>query len=686
MNHSQTTLLKLARDRQLPHPAMLEKFNISSWLQAYEWTRGERTEERGFLNGVSWLNEHFQRVQNTRQQFTFSREAPLSANELIQAHLGAANHAFYRISEEQMALMTGQPDAAMEQYLDLKSTLTNGGVEVDPNTLNAFRLDSLCGPFWELLIKYRDDIDRVFPEARPHQLDKFIFFENETSMAQIFHSFSRIWQDLLYGEVRFFPHPNGVVLASTTPDPHLIKAVSKYRRDHHNATNAMHIVRDWKNRRLIAESLLYEGQYLHYQSSGNILSCIRWQDLSNEAQMSAFYHRAAPHYMVDEHLHPLLDSASGNTKDKAIRNVLKVWFHLATLSIQIKETALSKPSPRQWDELLDFAPRIRLDDLIDNLVRCTKMTPEDVTIVIEMLSYDARSIQNDLWSQPLLVLDEHVCFPVSALLTASIGRNFDTWLQRIDPNSKRRGKLFELDTLKVMQECRSNNPVLAEHLYWTAALKFKYAPKKFEEIDLTFALGNLIVIAELRSRRTPITPLDYHNEIFDNNGIEYKTTQASRKAERVRENLQEFCAVHYPSLIGRNDITVMPLVIINGQFHAGYPRNGVPVLDPHLLKHFLKDAQARFYGNIDETTGHMYSIPLYNSLDEAVRVFPQYASCPTLISLYNALTTQVSAKYEIPGKDLPPIFTNTLEISKVTSERYMQILEKIAEGNLRKNF
>lgn len=686
MNHTQTTLLKLARDRQLPHPALLNEFKISSWLQAYEWTRGQKNEERGFLNGVNWLNEHFQRVQNTRQQFTFSREIPLSTNELIQAHLGAANHAFYRISEEQMALIKEQPDASMEQHLDLKSTLTNCGAEIDPNTLNAYRLDSLCGPFWELLIKHRGDLDEVFPEARSHQMEKLTFFTNETSMAQLFHSFSRIWQDLLYGEVKFFPHPNGVVLASTTSDPHLIKAVSKYRRDHHNATNAMQIVRDWKKRRLIAESLLYEGQYLHYQSPGNVLACIPWRDLSDEVQMLAFYHRAAPHYMVDEHLHPILDRASSDAKDQAIRNVLNVWFHLAILSAQIKEAALSKPSPGHWHELLDFAPRIRLDELIDKLTRCTNMTAEDVRIVIEILSYDPKGIQNDLWSQPLLVLDEHVCFPVSALLTSSIGRNFDIWLKRIDPRSKRRGKLFERDVLNVLQECRANNPILAEHLYWTAAVKFRYEPKKYEEIDLTFTFGNLVVIAEVRSRRTPITPQDYHNDISDDNGIEHKTEQASRKAARVRENLQKFCAVHYPSLIGRNDITVLPLVIINGQFHAGYPRNGVPVLDPHLLKHFLKDAQARFYGNIEETTGHMYSIPLYNSLEEAVRVFPQYASCPTLISLYNALITQVSTKYEVPGKDFPPVFTTALEISKVTPERYMQVLEQIARGNLQKNF
>jgi hypothetical protein len=679
------TLLKLARDRQLPHPAMLAEFKLSSWLQAHEWTRGQGSEERGFLNGVAWLNDHFQRVKNTRQQFTFSRETPLSSNELIQAYLGSANYAFYRVSAEQMDLIAKQPDATMEQHLSLKSSLTYGQVEVDPNVLNMHRLDSLCGPLWELF-NHRNELDRLFPEDRPHQLDKLTFLENEISMAQLHHNFSRIWQGLLYGDAKFFPHHQGVVLASTTPDPHLLKAIAEYRRNHHNATNAMQIVRDWRRQRLIVEALLAPGQYLHYQGTDSSLSCTPWQGLSDTTQWLAFYHRASPHFMVDQHLHPVLDSASNDAKDQVMRNTLSVWFHLAVLAAQIKEEAASRAAPEQWDELLAFAPRFRLDELVDNLARCTNISAVDVRIVIEMLSYKASSLQHDLWSQPLLVLDEHVFFSVSALLTASLARNFDTWLTRIDPKSKRRGKLFERDILNVLQECRSGNAILAEHLCWTAAIKFRYEPKKFEEIDLTFAFGNLIVIAELRSRRTPITALDYHNEISDDSGIETKANQARLKAERVRENLQAFCAAYYPSLTGRDDLTVLPLVIINGPFHAGYPRNGVPVLDPHLLKHFLKDAEGRFYGSVEEDTGHMYSIPLYDCLDEAVQVFPEYAGCPTLISLYNALIVQTSTNHELPGKDMPPVFMTNFEIPKVTSERYMQVLEEIGKGRLRKNF
>ncbi|MNN95705.1 hypothetical protein D3C81_2145540 [compost metagenome] len=67
-------------------------------------------------------------------------------------------------------------------------------------------------------------------------------------------------------------------------------------------------------------------------------------------------------------------------------------------------------------------------------------------------------------------------------------------------------------------------------------------------------------------------------------------------------------------------------------------------------------------------------------------MFPEYASCPTLISLYNALTTEVTTKYDVLGKEFPPIYTTAFDIAEVTPERYMQVLEKIANGRLRKNF
>ncbi|WP_172666937.1 hypothetical protein [Pseudomonas chlororaphis] len=686
MYHSRKTLLKLAREGQLTHPAKLESFNLQAWIQAYEYVKDGSEMERGFLNGVAWLNENFQRVRSTRNQFTFERSEPLTANELIQAHLAAANYFFYLVSAEQMEAITQTPEASMEQHMSLKSSMTHGGIKFSPNGLNMHRLDSLCYSLRELL-KGRSDIDQLFPAARPHQLKKMIFLENETKMAQYSYNLSRIWQDLLYGETSFFPHEAGMVLISTTRSPHLIKTISEYRREHHNGFNGLEIIRDIRNHYSICETLLARSQYLKYDHNTQPVLTTSWHSLEDEIKGAARHQYFAPLYMIDKHLRPILNSSLPNSKDLIIRNILNVWFHLSVLASQIKTVGISNPTPDSWSSLKALAPKFKLDILISRLSSCTNLDKNSVASIVKMLTYEKTGTsQDDLWSQPLILLGEYCSFPVSALLTASIGRNIDTWLKKVDPKSKRRGKLFEQDLLDTLKECADTNPILGKHLNWTPAIRSKYEPKKVEEIDLTFSFGKIIVIAELRSRRTPITPLDYHNELSDKNGLNLKTEQAIRKAQRVRDNIKPFCDAHYPALSNRTDLLVIPLVIVNGQFHAGYPYNNVAVLDPHLLTHFLKDAEARFYGSIEEENSHMYSLPIYDCIDTAEQAFPEYIKNPTLIQLYNILAKETTTKYDVFGDGFPPVFSVTYDLSDVSPEVYLKSLERISNGRLRKNF
>ncbi|MDW3283020.1 hypothetical protein NQ232_25310, partial [Escherichia coli] len=112
-------------------------------------------------------------------------------------------------------------------------------------------------------------------------------------------------------------------------------------------------------------------------------------------------------------------------------------------------------------------------------------------------------------------------------------------MTKIDPNDTRRGKLFEKDLIRVLEECRNGNSVMKEHLRYTSAIEPNYHGHK-EEIDLTFSFGNLLIVVEARSRKTSITPLDYDNELFDSNGLVHKTKQAIRKAAFVKEHLEHF--------------------------------------------------------------------------------------------------------------------------------------------------
>ncbi len=79
-----------------------------------------------------------------------------------------------------------------------------------------------------------------------------------------------------------------------------------------------------------------------------------------------------------------------------------------------------------------------------------------------------------------------------------------------------------------MEECRSSNDVMRHNLSWTGSLMLKYDREQVrEEIDLTFSFGNVLVVAELRSRRTPITPLDYHNALYEDGGFSQRSSRPS---------------------------------------------------------------------------------------------------------------------------------------------------------------
>ncbi|MBO2025347.1 hypothetical protein J4733_01350 [Klebsiella pneumoniae] len=102
--------------------------------------------------------------------------------------------------------------------------------------------------------------------------------------------------------------------------------------------------------------------------------------------------------------------------------------------------------------------------------------------------------------QPLVSVEDNYVFPISAFLTASLTRNIDCWMTKIDPNDTRRGKLFEKDLIRVLEECRNGNSVMKEHLRYTSAIEPNYHGHK-EEIDLTFSFGNLLIVVEARSRK-----------------------------------------------------------------------------------------------------------------------------------------------------------------------------------------
>lgn len=671
-------LVKAARDRKLPHPAQLNQFNQKHWIEFMNQIGPLSAEALAYISGATWLNNNFHSVENTRKHICFFKGCRPEYQEMIRAHIASTNYAFWQVCDEQEEIFGDISNTAIEQMISSKTSKVGKSDPVSVNSVNMHRLDSLRGPLFELF-KYKDRMHLLFPDDRPVKLSKLDLFQAEMRMSQHFHSFASLWQDLLYGRALFAFQPKRVFFIQCHSDYHRMKTIAEFRRDHFlvtSMTEASSVIDNFQGSD-------FWSNYLRYEP-GKPLSLTPWQSLSQRSQIIAKFQPVSALIQLDDHLKSLLKRKSIPCIERKLQTVLDVWVHLSVLAVQIDEHLRTDKEINNWPTLVQLAPQFERSNLIFTLIQCCEYSETEINDAVDLLTWRGTSPQEDLWVQPLVSIEDKYIFPISAFLTASLTRNIDCWMAKIDPKDTRRGKLFEKDLVRVLEECQNGNPVMKEHLRYTAAIEPNYHGHG-EEIDLTFSFGNLLMVVEARSRKTSITPLDYDNELFDSNGLMHKTKQATRKAAFVSNHFEQFCQDYYPHLSGIKDIEVVPLVIINGQFHAGFPLNDVPIIDPALLLHFLRDSEVRFMAAAPYDK-HQYGIPLWQNLEEAQTRFRDYLSCPALIKIYNAICSESENRSNNLGPGFEEIVSLVFEMGFMGWEEHMAHVERVFPNQLVKYY
>ncbi|NRN24328.1 hypothetical protein HKT11_12135 [Serratia marcescens] len=671
-------LIKAARDGELPHPTQLNKFAQKHWIEFMNRIGPLSAEASAYISGATWLNNNLHSVVNTRKQICFFKGCRPEYHEMIRAHIASANYAFWQVYKEQKEIFEGEINTSIEQIIVSKTSKVGESDPVNVNSVNMHRLDSLRGPLFELF-KNKDCMHLLFPDDRPVKLSRLNLFLAEMRMSQHFHSFSSLWQDLLYGRAVFTFQPKKVFFIQCHSNYHRMKIISEFRRDHFliSSMTEAHTMMD------NFQCNDFESNYLCYDP-GKPLSLSPWQSLSQRSQTFARAQPLSAFIQLEDHLKSLLKFKSSPCIERKLKSVLDVWVHLSVLAVQIDEHLHTDEEIDDWDKLVQLAPKFERSNLISALSQCCEYSKTEIIYAVDILTWKGKSPQEDLWVQPLVSIEDKYVFPISAFLTASLSRNIDCWMAKIDPKDTRRGKLFERDLVRVLEECKNGNPVMKTHFRYTSSIEPNYNFNK-EEIDLTFSFGNLLVVVEARSRKTPITPLDYENDLFDSNGLIHKTKQAIRKAAFVSNHLEQFCQDYYPHLSGLEGIEVVPLVIINGQFHAGFPLNDAPIIDPALLLHFLRDREVRFMAD-SPYNKHKYSIPLWQSLEEAQTRFRDYLSCPALIKLYNGLCSKSEKCSKNLGREFEEVVSLTFEIDFLGWEEQLLHIERTFPSQLVKYY
>ncbi len=647
-------------------PPTSDQFDIGQWEWEFKQRyRGDPQDLNIYMAG-QWISDHIKRVEFSRSSYRLGNGEKLSALDIIRAHIAISNYSFFKL-------------ASTSDLLNKADEAAKSGEVIE------HILDSIRGPVYELLQKKNAVQSEQRTGSNAEEIDRFEFVRRECQMAQLKEGLLSLWQQFLWGNAIFTQDPHRDLVFIANDGEHKLQALAAHRRAHHATEVAGNLASDLHEvDPQLFEAVARKSRYLIPNTAHSIDTMLvaNWEELSEGVRKRALYDVCAPHYFKDEHLRTLIETERKELGGISIKTVQSVWTILAVFARQLYDEMEMSSYPNDWDPLVKLCPVYNVSLIKDKLIEVTGFTEQALDSVLKLLTYSAKSRRDDIWIQPLIAIDDCVMLSLPSILAANLYRNVEEWL-RISNLSKEgeRGKLLEFELIPLLKECTRENAILSSAITWTTPSLHYYGDVGFEDIDLSFCIENLIVIVEARSRRRPHTPLDYHNDMHDKNGLLHKVDQASRKANYVNRNLGAFCRDHYPALVTKlSSVKILPVVISDGHYHVGTPLSGVGIVDIYALQHFLRDGKARFLGTVGSSHDHKYEVLWYESASEAAAIFPNYIQAPTVVRITEQFMRKEEKKNPPLGPGVRPISFIQWVHCEPTEERLLKELEQVPVG------
>jgi len=208
----------------------------------------------------------------------------------------------------------------------------------------------------------------------------------------------------------------------------------------------------------------------------------------------------------------------------------------------------------------------------------------------------------------------------------------------------KRGPLFEHYARRELRESAISiaKPALPQEVS-PNAVEFTIG-NQTEELDLVWRFGQVIVVGEVKCNVHATTPLE-RRRLRDN--LAMGADQVSRKVDFVRTHPSGWPQLQVGIDCSFNGVFV-GVVITNLPTCSGFPINGVPVVDLHLIQRYMKSGTLGRFSmiNDDGTTSSYLSTTMYNTAREAQERLVGYLHAPPQI--HDLIPSVVACRERIP--------------------------------------
>lgn len=295
----------------------------------------------------------------------------------------------------------------------------------------------------------------------------------------------------------------------------------------------------------------------------------------------------------------LLNEAQPNLGGATVDQLLSAWICLRQISELMRAPLRSiKEETRPVHAWLpDCAPLLQRSAIVAAFSKAVSLDTQAATAILEFLTYTGKRA-NELWAQPLVPASDAAVMPVFPALTAEPSRLLDVWLRQLGVDLALRGPAFEQHVRSELEQMISDSSLKALATVLPKPLVFTAAGGRREEIDVLLQIGDIVIIGEAKCA---LRPTESKQIARHRNVLIQGAAQVARKAAAVVAHPAAFRKLLLDH--GMNvpaSYRILPMVIVNNAIHAGFPIDGVPIVDLFILRVFF---EGEFTDTVMDMTG-----------------------------------------------------------------------------------
>jgi hypothetical protein len=526
----------------------------------------------------------------------------------------------------------------------------------------------------ELLTGMGDGLKHILRELLQlqsiHTKDEYFASKNdialinlELNMAIVYQCAVEYWLDCVGNGYALIRRDDGIVIAPQDEELEIARIVSTYRRLNLEVQNIDGFHLYWENhishevKRKLCKTPLVSRVY-----GKNTIEKIEL-GLNSEVLKLASVAIGTKILIEQGYYGNLLKTPLPNFANFNLDQIIDGWRLLHSLASTCFDNikASYKSGSDEFidaNSLLKFSTRVSEKILVATFAKALNLKPKRSKELINVFVFTGSTSQ-EIWSQPIIFIDEYYYPIISALTSVHLLRIIESWMRQGGLDLELRGKEFEKYCIYELTQDIAKSSIRDSVFIHSSSFKFDPPKQRNEEIDIIIAIEDTVLLIEAKCILWPDDSLQFANY---RDTIEKAASQIKRKSESVTNNLIYFaeCLEKLGHKIKPKKI--LSCVLTNSAVYSGFPIDGIPIVDLSILGTFFRNEliKSEFRSGYNTVTRH--AIKFYSNSIEASDVLESFILSPPQLSDTKSFVKSREVIFPMEDEVLGPLIHKTFKV------------------------